>query len=92
MNKNYFVYISRNHSGNFYIGITNNLSKRIWQHRTKIADSFTSKYNIDKLIYYEMYNKPMEAILREKQLKNWNRKKKINLIVKSNPKFKEIKI
>ena len=50
----------------------------------------TEKYNIDKLIYYEIYSDPENAILREKQLKNWNRKKKINLIIKMNPKFEEI--
>ncbi|OGK14518.1 hypothetical protein A3C98_05680 [Candidatus Roizmanbacteria bacterium RIFCSPHIGHO2_02_FULL_37_15] len=92
MVKDYFVYILRNYSGNFYIGITNNIGKRVWEHKNKLADGFTKKYNIDKLVYYEIYNNPQNAIEREKQLKNWNRKKKINLIIKLNPKFEEIKL
>lgn len=90
MEKTYFVYILRNHSGNFYIGITSNLMKRIWEHKNKFIDGYTRKYNINKLIYYELYNDPITAIDREKQLKNWNRRKKINLITKANPKFEEI--
>ena len=90
MNKTYYIYILRNNSGNFYIGITNNLVRRVWEHQQKFVKGFTEKYNIDKLIYYEEYADPETAILREKQLKNWNRKKKINLIIKQNPKFEEI--
>jgi len=92
MNKTYYVYILRNRSGNFYIGITSNLIKRVWEHKNKFVKGFTEKYNIDKLIYYEIYSDPETAIAREKQLKNWNRKKKINLIVKMNPKFDELVI
>ncbi|OGY08880.1 MAG: hypothetical protein A2782_02130 [Candidatus Blackburnbacteria bacterium RIFCSPHIGHO2_01_FULL_43_15b] len=90
MSKSYYVYILRNKSGNFYIGITDNLTRRVWEHKGKFVKGFTEKYNIDKLIYYEIYSDPENAILREKQLKNWNRKKKINLIIKMNPKFEEI--
>lgn len=90
MDKTYYVYILRNRSGNFYVGVTNNLTKRVWQHKNKVVKGFTEKYNIDKLIYYEGYGDPETAITREKQLKNWNRKKKIMLIVKMNPKFEEI--
>lgn len=91
-NKQYFVYILRNNSGTFYIGITNNLIRRIWEHKEKLVDGFTQKYHIDKLVYYEIYQDPATAIEREKQLKNWNRKKKIELITKQNPKFEEINI
>lgn len=84
------MYILRNSSGNFYVGVTSNLIKRIWQHKNKVVKGFTKKYNIDKLIYYEEYSDPETAITREKQLKNWNRKKKIILITKMNPKFEEI--
>lgn len=66
--------------------------KRVWEHKNKFVKGFTEKYNIDKLIYYEIYSDPETAIAREKQLKNWNRKKKINLIVKMNPKFEELVI
>lgn len=90
MHKSYYVYILRNNSGLFYIGITDNLVKRLWEHKNKVVDSFTAKYNIDKLIYFEIYSDPENAILREKQMKNWTRKKKIAIIVKMNPAFKEI--
>lgn len=92
LKRKYFVYILRNHSGNFYVGLTSNLIKRIWEHKNKLVKGFTQKYNIDKLIYFEEYDDPITAIAREKQLKNWNRKKKINLITKVNPKFAELKL
>lgn len=90
MEKQYYIYILRNKSGNFYIGITNDLIRRLWEHKNKLVKGFTEKYNVDKLIYYEVYNDPENAISREKQLKNWNRKKKISLITKFNPRFEEI--
>lgn len=92
MTKHFYVYILRNNSGNFYIGITSNLVKRLHEHQNKLVDGFTSKYNINKLVYFEVFNDPENAILREKQLKNWSRKKKINLIIKDNPTFKEISL
>lgn len=92
LSKRYYIYILRNGAGNFYIGITSNLLIRIREHKSKLIDGFTKKYNITKLIYYEEYSDPENAILREKQLKNWNRKKKIMLITKINPTFKEIDI
>ncbi|EKD57467.1 MAG: hypothetical protein ACD_57C00284G0003 [uncultured bacterium] len=70
--------------------MTSNLIKRVWEHKNKLARGFTQKYNIDILIYYEVYDDPQTAITREKQLKNWSRKKKIALITKVNPKFEEI--
>jgi len=90
MGKSYYIYILRNNSGTFYIGITSDLVKRVWEHKNKFVKGFTEKYNIDKLIYYEIYSDPENAILREKQLKKWNRKKKVILISKMNPKFEEI--
>ena len=88
--KQYFIYILRNNSGNFYIGITSNLQRRLWEHQNNVVKGFTQKYNIHKFIYYEIFENPEAAILREKQLKNWNREKKILLISKINPKFEEI--
>ncbi len=73
-----------------YIGVTNNLIKRVYQHKNKLADGFTSKYNINKLIYYEIFEDINEAIKREKQIKNWHREWKMNLIKKSNPKFNDL--
>lgn len=90
MDKQYYVYILRSLSARFYVGVTNDLVKRVWQHKQKLVDSFTAKYNIDMLIYFEVYHDPASAIAREKQLKNWNRKKKIELISKVNLTFKEI--
>ena len=79
--KEYYVYITTNKNDNvLYIGITNDLIKRIYEHKTKLTKGFTAKYNVDKLIYFENFNAPDEAINREKQLKNWHREWKINLI------------
>ncbi len=88
--KQYYVYIITNKSYTLYTGITNNFSKRTFEHKTKLVEGFTKKYNINKLIYYEIFNDPYEAIKREKQLKGWTRKKKINLIKTINPEFKDL--
>ncbi len=84
--KVYYVYMMMNQRNTvLYIGITSDLSKRIWDHKQKIVPGFTQRYNIDKLVYYEMYNESMLAIEREKQLKRWRREKKLWLIQKENP-------
>ncbi|MBU1088486.1 GIY-YIG nuclease family protein [Patescibacteria group bacterium] len=88
--KSYFLYILTNNSGTLYTGVTNNLEKRYFEHKLKKHNSFTAKYNINKPIYIEEYNNINEAIAREKQIKNWNRNKKISLIKKLNPKFKDL--
>lgn len=89
---NYYVYILANkRNGTLYIGVTNNLIKRVMEHKNKVFnDSFTSKYNINKLVYYELYNSIEEAIQREKQLKVWNRNWKIELIEKNNKEWKDL--
>jgi putative endonuclease len=92
MNKSYFVYILKSNSGVFYIGVTSNLVKRVYEHQNSLVKGFTQKYKVHRLIYYEIYSDPEEVIKREKQLKNWNRRKKIELIIKVNPQFKEILI
>ena len=81
MTNDYYVYILSNttHS-TFYIGVTSNLQKRIWEHKNKVIEGFTKKYNVNKLVYYEITNSIETAILREKQLKNWHRKWKLNLM------------
>ena len=84
----YFVYImASKKNGTLYIGVTNNLSRRVWEHKNKLIESFTSKYNINKLVYYENYNEVESAINREKVIKKWNRLWKINLIKKENPEW-----
>lgn len=91
MRKSYFLYILTNFKNTiFYIGVTNNLKIRIYEHKNKLVEGFTQKYNVWKLVYFEEYNNIHEAITREKQLKNWHKQWKINLIQKSNPPFKEI--
>ena len=87
----YYVYITTNFSkSSFYIWVTNNLQKRIREHKNKIFEWFTAKYNIDILVYYEECNDINIAINREKQLKKWNRNKKINLIKIKNINLDEI--
>ena len=93
MSKQYYVYILTNYTNNvFYTGVTNNLIKRIWEHKQKFVDGFTKKYNIWKLVYYEISENIETAILREKQIKNWRREKKLMLIKKVNPEFKELEL
>ena len=89
----YFVYIITNkHNSTYYIGVTNNLERRIYEHKNKLIEGFSKKYNLFKLIYYENYNNINSAIRREKQLKNWHRDWKINLIKTINPNLKELLI
>lgn len=89
--KQYFVYILTNRNNKvLYIGITSNLVKRIYEHKNKLADGFTKKYNVDKLVYYEMYDDPENAIKREKTMKNLLRRKKLALIISKNPRFGDL--
>jgi putative endonuclease len=91
MNKSYYVYIvSSKNDTVIYIGVTNNLKRRVYEHKNKLIEGFTSKYNVSKLIYYEEFDNVTNAIAREKQLKNWHHEWKINLVKKKNPLFKEI--
>ena len=73
-----------------YTGITSNLKKRIWEHKEKVIDGFTKNYNINKLIFFEIYNDPENAILREKQIKAGPRTKKVELIIRINPEWKDL--
>ena len=89
--KQYYVYIVTNKpKGVLYIGVTNNLLKRIEQHNIPNNKTFTWKYNLYSLVYYEEYNEIYDAIQREKQLKNWHRWWKINLIESINPEWNTI--
>ena len=83
--KQYCVYILSSISKVLYIGVTSNLQKRVWEHKEKLVDGFTKKYNVDLLIYFEQTEDVTSAIAREKQLKKWSRRKKIRLIEKLNP-------
>ena len=86
----YFVYIMTNTSGTLYTGVTNNLERRIYEHKHHLVNGFTNKYNIDKLVYFEETNDINAAISREKQIKGWLRKKKIALIESLNPGWKDL--
>ncbi|MBP9718958.1 MAG: GIY-YIG nuclease family protein [Candidatus Levybacteria bacterium] len=89
----YYVYIMTNkNNGTLYIGVTNNILKRSSEHRTGIVEGFTKEYKLKKLVYIEEYNDINMAIAREKQLKNWHREWKLNLIRKINPKFVDLSI
>jgi len=91
MVKYYYVYILANKkNGTLYIGVTNDLIKRTYQHKNKLADGFTRKYDVDKLVYYEQGQNIEAAILREKRIKKWYRQWKINLIQKDNPEWRDL--
>lgn len=93
MSKSYFVYILTNYNETtFYIGVTENLQKRIWEHKNKVVEGFTEKYNVNKLVYYDSTNSIESAINREKQLKRWHRQWKINLIKENNPKMIDLSL
>lgn len=89
--KRYFVYVLTNNSNEvIYIGVTGNLKRRIYEHQNKLVKGFTEKYNLNKLIYFEETIDVHIAISREKQLKNWHREWKINLINDSNPNWSDL--
>ena len=87
----YYVYILTNWNNKvMYIGVTNDLERRVYEHKHKLVDGFTKKYNVSKLVYFETTTDVYAAISREKQLKNWSRKKKNQLVEKINPDWNEI--
>lgn len=91
MSKTYYVYIlASSRNGTLYIGVTNNLMRRMFEHKHDLLSSFTKKYAIHQLAYYETTNSVDAAILREKQIKNWNRVWKLRLIEKQNPFWKDL--
>ena len=91
MNKTYAVYILTNYNETtFYVGVNGDLPKRIWEHKNKVVEGFTKKYNVDRLVYYEVTKDVESALNREKQLKRWHRQWKINLIKEMNPEFKNL--
>lgn len=87
MTKYYYLYIMASESGTLYTGITNDLGRRVWEHKNNIIEGFTKKYNCHKLVYCESGEDISGIILREKQIKKWNRKKKEFLIKTINPKW-----
>ena len=88
--RRYYVYILTNHSRTLYVGMTNDLSRRVEEHKAKEVPGFTAKYGIDQLVYYEVYNRALDAIEREKQIKRWRRAKKVVLIMEDNPHWEDL--
>ncbi|MCB1563755.1 MAG: GIY-YIG nuclease family protein [Alphaproteobacteria bacterium] len=89
--KKFYVYImAKERNSTFYVGITSDLSKRIWEHKNEVADGFTKKYGIKNLVYYEIFDDPENAIKREKRLKKWNRTWKMRVIEEMNPNWDDL--
>ena len=87
----YYVYIlASKKNGTLYIGVTNNIKRRVYEHRNNMIKGFTKKYKVHRLVYYEIYDQIEEAIKREKRLKKWKRKWKIELIEKENPEWLDL--
>ena len=88
----YYVYVMTNGVRTLYIGVTNDLMRRVFEHKQKLVEGFTKKYNITMLVYYETTNDVRGAITREKQLKSWRRSKKIALIESMNPQWPDLSL
>ena len=89
--RRYFVYIlASKKNGTLYIGVTNNVAKRVYEHKHGLVEGFTKKYHVHKLVYFEETNDIREALTREKRMKKWNRAWKIELIEKSNPDWNDL--
>ena len=92
MMKNYYLYILSNKSKTLYIGVTNDLQRRLYEHKNKLREGFTKKYNLTNLVYFEVFNEIEPAIKREKQLKNWHRQWKLNLIESNNSDWNDLSV
>ena len=88
--RTYYVYLLASKSRRLYVGVTNNLERRLFEHKSKQVDGFTKQYNIDRLVYFEQTTDVVSAISREKQVKHWNRNKKIALIEGFNPTWEDL--
>jgi len=89
--KNYYVYIlASKRNGTLYVGVTNDLIRRVHEHKHNLVKGFTSKYGVHSLVYYEQTNDVQTALEREKKLKKWNREWKIDLIERNNPKWRDL--
>ena len=91
MSRQYYVYILTNKRNKvLYTGVTNDLKKRVFEHKEKLSSGFTKQYNVDKLVYFELFEDVYYAISREKQIKSWKRKSKLELIKKNNPLWRDL--
>ena len=92
MRRQFYVYIMTNKSSTLYTGVTNDLERRVFEHKKQLVAGFTAKYNIDRLVYYEATEDVNAAISREKQIKGWLRTKKIALIDSVNPGWRDLSV
>jgi putative endonuclease len=88
--KSYYVYVMASESRTLYVGVTNNLERRVLAHKRKLIPGFTRKYNINRLVHFENFENVRIAIRREKQIKGWLRAKKVALIIAHNPSWKDL--
>jgi putative endonuclease len=88
--RNFYVYMLASKSRRLYVGVTNDLERRLHEHKCKLAEGFTKRYNIDRLVYFEQTTDILSAITKEKQIKSWNRSKKISLIETVNPTWEDL--
>ena len=93
MEKTYYVYLLTNWNNKvMYVGVTSNLERRVYEHKNKVVEGFTEKYNVGKLVYFETTNDVLAAIDREKQIKKWRREKKNQLVTGMNPEWKDLSL
>jgi putative endonuclease len=90
MEEQYYVYITASISKVLYVGVTGDLVRRIWEHKEKLVSGFTERYNVNRLVYYEVSENALAAIAREKQIKGYRREKKLALIEAMNPEWKDL--
>jgi putative endonuclease len=90
--KKYYVYILTNHSGTLYVGLTNDLKRRVWEHKNYLVEGFSQRYRINRLVHYEETASIEAAIKREKEVKGWLRAKKVKLIEKHNPHWRDLSV
>src|ERR1017187_4927005 len=88
--RTFYVYLLASKSRRLYVGVTNNLERRLFEHKSKEFHGFTKKYNIDRLVYFEQTTDILSAITREKQIKRWNRSRKIRLVEAGNPTWDDL--
>jgi len=89
-NKTFYVYIMESETGTLYVGMTNDIKRRVYEHKHHLIPGFTEKYKVERLLYVETVNDSVSAIKREKQIKAWRREKKVSLIDSINPKWNDI--
>ena len=89
--RRYYVYLLTNWNNRLiYVGVTNDITRRIYEHKNKLVEGFTKTYNVDKLVYFEETNDVNSALAREKEIKKWRREKKNNLVLRMNPKWNDL--